>query len=158
RRSPCSIAFALGLITQVPSVAQAQEAEAITPAQMQAEARDYYDGEITASLLFAAYGGVTAGTGAIALTRTGDFAKGYGFSPLIAGGATLVGAVGYAIAVKFRGAYYTGLANTDLARFKREESEHIGGTGNRFWLYLGTELLIAAAGLGAAIYGMAAKN
>jgi hypothetical protein len=130
----------------------------ITAAQMQAEAREYYDSEITASLLFAVFGGVTAATGGLALTQSGDFARGFGFSSLIAGGTTILGAVGYALAVEIRGAHYTGLASTDLVRFRQEEAEHIGGTSDRFWLYLGSELLISAAGLGASIYGVATKN
>jgi hypothetical protein len=157
-RRACSLAFAIGLagITGT-SVAGAEEpATTVTP--IEAEARRYYDDEVTASFLFGALGGVTALTGALALTQSGDFARGYGFSSLIAGGVTLVGAVGYAIAAKSRGSYFGGLASTDVARFKQEESEHIGGTASRFWLYLGTELLIAAAGLGAMTYGVAAKN
>jgi hypothetical protein len=144
----------------VTSSARADGADlgSVSPARMRAEAHAYYDDEMTVSFLFGGFGAVTAGGGAVALTQSGDFARGFGFSSLILGGLTVLGAVGYGAAVKIRGDYYGGLADTDLARFQREESEHIGGTTSRFWLYLGFELAETFAGIGIATYGLAAKN
>jgi hypothetical protein len=130
----------------------------LSPARMQATAHRYYDDEMTVSYLFGGFGAVTAGGGAVALTQSGDFAHGFGFSSLVLGSLTVLGAVGYGVAVKIRGDYYGGLADTDLARYQREEAEHIAGTTSRFWLYLGFELAETVAGAGIATYGFAAKN
>ena len=145
------------LVLMATSSAQADETSP-SPARMRAEAHRYYDDEMTVSFLFGGFGAVTAGGGAVALTQSGDLAHGFGFSSLIAGGLTVLGAVGYGVAVKIRGDYYRGLADTDLERYQREESEHIGTTNSRFWLYLGFELAETIAGAGIATYGFAAKN
>jgi hypothetical protein len=79
-------------------------------------------------------------------------------SSLVLGGLTAVGGAGYGIAVKMRGDYYTGLASQDGFQFQREEADHIRGTNQRFWLYLGSELAEAAGGIGLATYGALAKN
>jgi hypothetical protein len=148
---------AAATVLVAPAAARADDAP-VTAAQMREEARAYYDAEMTASLLFAGFGGVTAGGGAVALTQPGDFARGLGGSSLILGSITAVGAGGYALAVKVRGDHYTGLAEQDLSLYQREEADHIAGTNKRFWLYLGSELLETAAGIGIAGYGLAAKN
>src|SRR6185295_6916727 len=113
----------------------------VTPAQMRADARAYYDAEMKAAYLFVAYGAVTGGAGAVSLTQSGDFAKGFGLSSLIGGGLTLLGGVGYGVAVKMRGDYYTALSDKDLIQFKREEEEHVGTTHSRFPFYLGYEIV-----------------
>lgn len=139
-------------------VAGAEEPRPVSNAEMQAATRAYYEGEMATSFLFMGYGAVTGGAGAAALTVDGDFARGFGLSSLILGATTALGGVGYGVAVKVRGDYYNGLAASDPARFKREEEERIGGTNSRFVLYLGSELLLAAAGIGVAAYGVAAKE
>jgi hypothetical protein len=141
----------------IPRAARADDAP-VTAAQVRAEAKAYYDAEMTTSALFAGFGAVTAGGGAVTLTQPGDFARGLGVSSLVLGSLTAVGAGGYAVAVKFRGDHYTGLADQDLSLYQREEADHIAGTNQRFWLYLGSELLETAAGIGIASYGLAAKN
>ncbi|HSO31609.1 MAG TPA: hypothetical protein VLT33_03805 [Labilithrix sp.] len=165
RRSLAGIA-ALTLALTVTTAARADEAPlpppppaaALSQAEMQASVRAYYGTELTTGLLFMAYGAVTAGAGGAVLTEGGDFAKGLGASSLILGGSTFLGGIGYAVAVKIRGGYFTHLVDTDPAAFQREESERIAGTTSRFWLYLGSELLETAAGIGIAAYGMAAKD
>ena len=165
RRSAAGIA-ALALALTVTTAARADEAPLPPPppprtlshAEMQASVRAYYGTEVTTGLLFMAYGAVTAGAGGVVLTEGGDFAKGLGASSLILGGTTFLGGIGYAVAVKFRGGYFTRLVDDDPAAFQREESERIAGTTSRFWLYLGSELLETAAGIGIAAYGIAAKD
>lgn len=130
----------------------------VSSAQVRADAHGYYDAEMTSAFLFVGYGAVTAGAGGVVLTQSGDFSRGLGASSLILGGLTVLGGIGYGVAVKIRGTYYTGLADTDLARFQREEAEHIHGTNQRFWLYLGSEIAETLAGVGIAAYGFAAKN
>jgi hypothetical protein len=157
-------AFSMLLVLAVPGLARADEGPpppspaAVTHAAMRASVRDYYGTELTTGLLFTAYGGVTAGAGAAVLTEGGDFAKGLGASSLVLGGTTFLGGIGYAVAVKFRGGYFTRLVDEDPAAFQREEAERIAGTTSRFWLYLGSELLETAAGIGLAAYGLAAKD
>jgi hypothetical protein len=125
---------------------------------MTSAAHDYYAAEVKTSFLFMGYGAVTAGAGAVALQEDGDFARGFGWSSVALGSATALGGVAYGIAAKLRGDYYEGLAKTDPKRFKQEESERIAGTNSRFWLYLGSELLETAAGIGIAAYGVATND
>lgn len=155
-RFPVGIA-ACALALTLSGAARADEAP-VSNAQMQADVRAYYGTEMTTGFLFMAYGAVTAGAGGVVLTESGDFARGLGGSSLILGGTTLLGGAAYAIAVKIRGGYYTNLVDTDPARYQREEAERIHGTNQRFWLYLGSELLETVAGLGIAAYGFAAKD
>lgn len=138
--------------------ARADDALPVSPAQMQADARAYYDAEMKAAFLFVGFGAIQAGGGAVALSQSDDFARGLGWSSVILGGVTALGGAGYGVAVKIRGDYYTGLAATDLRRFQQEESEHLTGTHGRYVLYLTTEILEAAAGIGLATYGLAAKD
>lgn len=141
-----------------PPAPVAAAAPPLTHAEMQASVRSYYGTEFTTGLLFTAYGAVTAGAGGVVLTEGGDFAKGLGVSSLILGGTTFLGGIGYALAVKIRGGYFTHLVDTDPAAFEREEADRIAGTTSRFWMYLGSELLETAAGIGIAAYGIAAKD
>jgi hypothetical protein len=141
-----------------PPTPAVPEGRPLSHAEMQASVRAYYGTEFTTGLLFTAYGAVTAGAGGVVLTEGGDFAKGLGASSLILGGATFLGGIGYAAAVKLRGGYFTHLVDTDPAAFEREEADRIAGTTSRFWLYLGSELLETAAGIGIAAYGLAAKD
>jgi hypothetical protein len=119
---------------------------------------DYYGAEVKTSFLFMGYGAVTAGAGAVALQEDGDFARGFGWSSVALGSATALGGAAYGIAAKLRGDHYEDLAKNDPKRFKEEESERIAGTNSRFWLYLGSELLETAAGIGIAAYGMATND
>lgn len=130
----------------------------VSPAAMRASVDAYYGSEMTSSYLFMGYGAVTAGAGGLSLTQGGDFARGLGLSSLILGGVTLLGGAGYGVAVKIRGDHYRALAASDPERFKLEEGERIRGTNQRFWLYLGSEILEAAAGIGLATWGAVAKN
>jgi hypothetical protein len=127
-------------------------------AQMLASSRSYYDAEVTTAFLFVGYGAVTAGAGAVSLTQEGDFAHGFGWASLIAGGVTALGGAAYGVAARVRGNYYNALAEKDPAQFKREESERIAGTNQRFVLYLGSEIAETLAGIGIAAYGFAAKS
>lgn len=148
---------AASLALAVTGSARADEAVVSQP-QMQAAVRSYYGTEMTTGFLFMTYGAVTAGAGGVVLTESGDFARGLGASSLILGGATFLGGAAYAIAVKIRGGYFTNLVDTDPVRFQKEEAERIKGTTSRFWMYLGSELLETAAGIGIAAYGFAAKD
>jgi len=152
-----AVSILAGLAALTPASARADET-ALSAAQAKEAAREYYSDEISASFLFMGYGAVQAGVGGVALTQSGDFARGLGWSNLIGGGLTALGGVGYALAVKVRGDYYKGLADTDLARFKAEEAEHIGGTNRHFVLYLGFEIVETLVGAGIATYGLAAKK
>jgi hypothetical protein len=143
------VTFAVALA--LPAAAQADD-------QMVATTRGYYANEMTTSYLFMGYGAVTAGAGAVSLTQSGDFNRGFGWSSLIAGGLTVLGGAAYGVAVKVRGDYYEGLAAKDPVQFKREESDRIEGTNKRFMLYLGSEILEALAGIGVATYGFVAKD
>lgn len=127
-------------------------------ARVLAASRSYYDAEVTTSFSFVAYGAVTGGAGAVALTQSGDFAHGFGWTSLIAGGVTALGGAAYGVAARVRGNYYTSLAEKDPVAFKREESERIAGTNGRFTLYLGSEIAETIAGIGIATYGFAAKS
>ncbi len=152
-----SATLTAALVVALPRAAGAQDLP-VSPAQMKADARAYYDAEMKAAFLFVGFGALQAGGGGVALSRTDDFAKAFGWSSVALGGVTALGGAGYAIAVKIRGDYYTGLAETDLARFQREESEHLTGTHGRYVLYLATELVETAAGIGLSTYGLAAKD
>jgi hypothetical protein len=151
-----SLAVAL-LALAAPAEARADEASGPN-AQLLAASRSYYDAEVTTSFSFVAYGAVTAGAGAVSLTQSGDFAHGFGWTSLIAGGVTALGGAAYGVAARVRGNYYTSLAEKDPAQFKREESERIAGTNQRFALYLGSEIAETIAGIGIATYGFAAKS
>lgn len=142
--------FLLLLLSLAPARARADD--------LPHDVHAYYAGETTTGLLFTAFGGVTAAAGGAALTQGGDFAKGLGLSTLVLGGVTFVGGLAYVLAVKYRGGYFEHLAATDPARFKREEGARVAGTNKRMWLYLGTELAIAAVGAGLATYGIAANK
>jgi hypothetical protein len=138
------------------SILLAREAKADD--SLPSAAHDYYAAEVKTSFLFMGYGAVTAGAGAVALQEDGDFARGFGWSSVALGSATALGGAAYGIAAKLRGDYYEGLAKSDPKRFKKEESERIAGTNSRFWLYLGSELLETAAGIGIAAYGMGTND
>ena len=144
--------FGFSMFSALPATALADDA------RMRADVHEYYAGETTTGTLFTAFGGVSAAAGGAMLTQGGDFAKGLGLSTLVLGGVTFVGGLGYVLAVKLRGGYFERLAETDPARFQEEESERLAGTKSRFWLYLGSELAVAAAGVGVAAYGIAAKD
>lgn len=141
------------LVLTASSSANADDAMPMTGA-----VRDYYAAEVKTSFLFMGYGAVTAGAGAVALQEEGDFARGFGWSSVALGSATALGGAAYGIAAKLRGDHYEELARNDPKRFKEEESERIAGTNRRFWLYLGSELLETAAGIGIAAYGMATND
>jgi hypothetical protein len=130
----------------------------VSHAHMKAAVRAYYATEMTTGFLFMAYGAVTAGAGGVVLTEGGDFSKGLGASSLILGGSTFLGGIAYAVAVKIRGGYYTDLVDKDPVAYQKDEAERIAGTNSRFWLYLGSELVETAAGIGIAAYGFAAKD
>jgi hypothetical protein len=147
----------LGAAATVDAGARAAERD-VGQEQMRADARAYYDSEMTTGFLFLGFGAVTAGAGAVTLTQSGDFARGLGLSSLVLGGLTAIGGAGYAIAVKFRGDYFTGLAGSDPDAYKREEGDRLEGTSSRFPLYLGSEIAEALAGIGMTAYGLAAKN
>ncbi len=147
--------LAAAVVVAVPSLARADDA---SHADMHAAVRDYYDAEVKTSFLFVGFGAVTAGGGAVALTEPGPFAHGLGWSSLILGGLTAVGGAGYGLTAKLRGDHYENLLARDPARFKEQEGDRIAGTNERFWMYLGYELLETAAGVGIAAYGAAAKN
>ncbi len=149
---------AAALVAFAAGEARADEAAPGANAQMLASSRSYYDAEVTTALLFVGYGAVTAGAGAVSLSTDGDFAKGFGWSSLIAGGVTALGGAAYGVAARVRGNYYNSLAERDPAQFKREESERIAGTNSRFVLYLGSEIVETLAGIGIAAYGFAAKS
>jgi len=154
--APAALAL---LAFAAPSEARAEEAAGPpNDARMVAASRSYYDAEVTTAFLFVAYGAVTAGAGAVSLTQEGDFAHGFGWSSLIAGGITALGGAAYGVAARVRGNDYTSLAEKDPAQFKREESERIAGTNQRFALYLGSEIAETIAGIGIAAYGFAAKS
>jgi hypothetical protein len=138
-----------------PSAAGAEQA---SRPEMPANARGYYRAEMTTAFLFMGFGAATAGGGAVTLTQGGDYARGLGLSSLVLGSLTTLGGAGYALAVKVRGDYYTGLAETNPALYKREEGDRIEGTNSRFALYLGSEIAEALAGIGMTTYGFAAKN
>jgi hypothetical protein len=151
--------FALALVAClfVPTAAEADDRPPARDSMTNA-VHDYYAAEVKTSFLFMGYGAVTAGAGAVALQEEGDFARGFGWSSVALGSATALGGVAYGIAAKLRGDHYEGLAKSDPKRFKAEESERIAGTTSRFWLYLGSELLETAAGIGIAAYGMATND
>lgn len=142
-----------------PRVARAADEDApVARPQIQALARSYYRSEMVSAFVFVGFGAAQAGGGAAVLTQSGDFARGFGWASILEGGVTLLGGAGYGIAVKIRGDYYTGLADTDGEKFKLEEGEHIHGTNSRFLLYLGGELAEAVGGAGVASYGFATDN
>jgi len=120
---------------------------------MKQDVHEYYDTEFNDGLWFVAYGAVSAVSGAISLSRDGDFEKGYGWSTLILGGLTALGGAGYSLTVVPRREHFTALFERDPAKFKTEEAEHIAGTNSRFVLYLGGEAAETLAGIGIATYG-----
>ena len=164
RRAPVIIAIARDMHLRAPilalsvltsALARPAEAEPgqLTRAEMAAETHGYYGSEMTSAFLFVGVGAAQAGAGAIALTRSGDFAKSFGWTSIIAGGLTALGGGGYGFTVKPRGEHFDDLLAKDPAKFKREELEHIQGTNSRFVLYLGFEITEALAGAGVATYG-----
>jgi hypothetical protein len=160
-RALFALAFAAATLTAGRAHADDPPSAADPPPSaraMRESVRSYYDSEMTSAYLFVGYGAVTAAAGGVTLTQGGDFARGFGLSSLVLGGVTALGGAGYGVAVKVRGGYYTRLAGSDLAQFKLEEAERLEGTNRRFWLYLGSELLEAAAGIGLATYGVLAKD
>ncbi len=154
------LAFLLSVVAiAIPSAARADDdAPPVSQPQMKAAVHDYYAAETKTSFLFVGYGVVTSGAGGVALSESGDFAHGFGWSSLILGGVTALGGAGYGIAAKLRGDYYEGLAANDPVRFQREEADRIQGTNSRFWLYLGSEIAETLAGIGIASYGLATRN
>jgi len=150
-------AFFVAVIVAFLSSAGTARAEDRNEA-MQRTVKDYYDAEVRTSFLFVGYGAVTAGAGGAVLSEKTDFARGLGWSSVALGGATALGGAAYGIAAYVRGNYYESLALRDPARFKSEEADRIAGTNARFWLYLGSELLETAAGIGLAAYGFAAHD
>lgn len=152
-----SILLASSLVLSISTSARADE-PARARDSMTNDVHDYYGAEVKTSFLFMGYGAVTAGAGALALQEEGEFALGFGWTSLALGSATALGGAAYGIAAKLRGDHYEALAKDDPRRFKEEESERIAGTNRRFWLYLGSELLETAAGIGIAAYGMATND
>jgi hypothetical protein len=153
------LAITLGVVGSM-FVSSSARADDASPARdsMTNAVHDYYAAEVKTSFLFMGYGAVTAGAGALALQEEGDFARGFGWSSVALGGTTALGGAAYGIAAALRGDHYERLAKNDPKRFKQEESERIAGTNSRFWLYLGSELLETAAGIGIAAYGMATND
>lgn len=149
----------VALLLLLPTAALADDGgSAARPADIKAAVHEYYAAEVKTSFLFVGYGAVTGAAGGVALGEGGDFAQGFGWTSVALGGATALGGAVYGIAAKLRGDYYEDLAARDPAKFKSEESERIRGTNDRFWLYLGTELLETAAGIGIAAYGVATND
>ena len=125
----------------------------VSRAKMRDEVRAYYDDEIRAGMVFVAFGAATAASGAVLLTRDGDFERGLGWSSLIGGSLTALGGGGYALTVLPRADHFKTLFDRDPEKFKTEEAEHIAGTDRRFVLYLSGEIAVALAGIGVATYG-----
>jgi len=145
-------------VLAAPAIAHAEEAPPPAKDSITGAVHDYYAAEKKTSLLFVGYGAVTAAAGGVALSESGDFARGFGWTSVALGGSTALGGAAYGIAAMIRGDYYEDLARRDPARFKKEESERIAGTNSRFWLYLGSEILETAAGVGIAAYGVATND
>jgi hypothetical protein len=141
------------LLTLAITVPARAEDGKLTRAQMADEVHGYYGSEMTSAFLFVGVGAAQGAAGGIALTQSGDFAKSFGWTSVIAGALTAIGGGGYGFTVKPRGEHFDGLIAKDPAKFKREELEHIQGTNGRFALYLGFEIAEALTGAGIATYG-----
>lgn len=138
----------------LPRLAQAQTSRE----DMRSDLRSYYGGERTSAYVVAGLGAASVGSGAYLVTRDSDFARGLGWPLLTMGALEGVGAVFYAFEVGSEIEHYEGLLDSDPARFKREELEHIDGTTSRFVFYRATELALTLGGAGIATYGFAADK
>lgn len=122
------------------------------------EMRGYYRSERDIAILFTGLGLASVGGGSVLATRTGDFARGLGWSMIVVGGVQLLVAVFYGLQVSQEIDHYGKALAADPGAFKIEEGQHIHGTTSRFTWYRAGELAVAAGGVGAAIYGFAANE
>lgn len=166
------VAAALGLALALASPAAAADEPAAPPApaapdtsagpvsraQISAELHGYYETERDTAFTFAGIGLASVGVGANLVTRGEDFSSGLGWSLVAVGALETLGSVFYALEVKREIGHYSAQLATDPARFKEEERAHIHGTATRFAYYRTGELVLAALGAGAAMYGFAADQ
>jgi hypothetical protein len=118
----------------------------------------YYGSERTTGLLFGALGVVSLGAGSVLVTRSGDFARGLGWSILSLGALEVLGGGFYALQVGGEIDHYKKSLASDPGAFKLEEGAHIEGTVSRFPIYRISELVVAGVGVGLASYGFASKH
>jgi hypothetical protein len=146
-----------GFFLAVSSVAFADEAP-IGRASIADDLAAYYGSERTTGILFAALGVASAAAGGVLVTRSGDFARGLGWSVLSLGALEVLGGGYYALTVGGEIDHYSKALASDPVSFKREELVHIRGTVSRFPIYRISELAVAAAGIGVAAYGFASQR
>jgi hypothetical protein len=118
----------------------------------------YYNSERITGLLFGGLGVASVGAGSVLVTRSGDFERGLGWSLVSLGALEILGGGFYALEVGGEIRHYSSSLKSDPAAFKVEEGAHIEGTISRFPIYRISELVVAAGGIGVAIYGFASKH
>lgn len=146
------VAAAIAAATLGAGTARADEV-AETRASIAIEERAYYAFERNTAYTFVGVGIVSAGAGAFLVTRSGDFARGAGWSVLSLGVLQAIGAGAYKFQVDALDERYAATLARDPAAYKREEGAHIAGTTSRFVFYRATELGLALAGIAVATYG-----
>jgi hypothetical protein len=144
-------------VLAIASVARADEPP-IGRAAIADDLLAYYGSERTTGILFGVLGVASAGAGAVLVTRSGDFARGLGWSTLSLGVLEILGGTFYALQVGGEIHHYTDALKSDPAAWKLEEGAHIHGTVSRFPIYRISELVVAAVGIGLASYGFASKR
>lgn len=140
-----------------PAVAAASE-PVITRSEIRDDMRSYYGGERASAYIIGAFSLVSAGVGAVLVTRDGDFERGMGWPLLTLGGLETLAAIFYAVQVGGEITHYESALAADPAVFRREEVAHIHGTTSRFLFYRLAELALALGGAGVATYGFVSNR
>jgi hypothetical protein len=118
----------------------------------------YYAGELFSAVFIGGLGLASTGVGAYLVTRDTDFARGYGWPLLTLGTLEAIGGVAYGLSVRGEIEHYGAMFAADPARFRAEEKAHIHGTNSRFVVYRTIEFVMAGAGAGMLVYGLAANR
>ena len=118
----------------------------------------YYGGEAVSAYVVIGLSVISVGTGSVLVTRSGDFARGFGWPLLTLGALEGPGALFYAFQVGAETRHYEAALAHDPTEFQQEERAHIQGTTRRFIFYRLTELGLTLGGAGVAIYGFASNR
>lgn len=142
-----TLAFAL------VSTSSAADEAPVGRAAIASDMIEYYRGERDTAVLFMGIGTASVAAGSALVAERSDFARGLGWSLIGVGAFEVLGSAFYALEVSREMKHYSSLLAKDPAAFKSEEAAHIHGTTSRFFWYRTGELVLAALGASAAVYG-----
>ncbi|NIF70352.1 hypothetical protein F3J16_09165 [Burkholderia sp. Ap-962] len=125
-----------------------------TEAAMSAALDRYYAAEQGGGVAIGlAAGGIGILAGGLLVRGRGAFARGFGWPLLAFGAMTGIGAAVYAFRVEDTYAAYAHLLSSDPAAYRAAELQHMLGVQQGFRRIIATDLGVAGAGLGTAVYG-----